>query len=112
MTGLHYEYDCEDHSPIFINQETRPLLDSQDPLKDYPHGRYVTRSVSVKRAKMQSSKRALLRRMLEADWAESSYGTVAVAGSKVGEKRKMRGEGEGRGKRARIEESSGDGGEW
>lgn len=74
----------------------------------------MTRSVSVKRAKMQSAKRAVLRRMLEADWAESSYGTVNVAGPKVGEKRKMGGEGKGkgRGKRVRVEESSGDDGEW
>ena len=52
--------------------------------------------------------------MLEADWAESSYGTVNVAGPKVGEKRKMGGEGKGkgRGKRVRVEESSGDDGEW
>lgn len=111
MTGLHYECDCEEASPIFIDQETRPLLDSRDPLKDYPYGRYVTRTVSAKRAKKQSVKRAILRQMLEADWAESSYGTITAA-PRVGEKRKMRDEGTGRGKRIRMEESSEEDSEW
>ena len=113
MTGLHYEYecDCEENSPIFTDQETRPLLDSQDPLKDYPYGRYVTRTVSAKRAKKQSVNRAILRQMLEVDWAESSYGTITAA-PRVGEKRKMRDEGLGRGKRIRMEESSEEDSEW
>ncbi|CAF9924245.1 MAG: hypothetical protein ALECFALPRED_002716, partial [Alectoria fallacina] len=111
LTYLHDDYDCEDHLPIFISQETRPLLDGQDPFKDYPYGRSVTRTVSARRARMQSAKRAFLRRALKADWADSSYGTIA-AGPRVGEKRRMRDEGVGRGKRVRIEESSEDDGEW
>lgn len=111
MTGLHYECDCEENGPIFIDQETRPLLDSQDPLKDYPYGRYVTRTVSAKRAKKQSVNRAILRQMLEVDWAESSYGTITAA-PRVGEKRKMRDDGMGRGKRIRMEESSEEDSEW
>ncbi len=65
----------------------------------------MTRSVSAKRARKQSAHRALLRQMLEADWAESSYGTN-LAGPRVGEKRKMRNEGVGRVKRVRVEGSS------
>ncbi len=105
LTGDHYEYDYEDNSPIFITEETRPLLESQDPLKDYPRGKYITRSVSAKRARKQSARRALLRQMLEADWVESSYGTN-LAGPRVGEKRKMRNESVERVKRVRVEGSS------
>lgn len=103
MANMEHDYDCEDGDPIFLTDEIRPLLDggNQDPLKDYPQGRYVTRSVSKKRARRQEGKREVLRRLLEEDWAESSYG--AVAG-----KRKMAmamGDGgEGRAKRARGEE--------
>ncbi len=51
----------------------------------------MTRTVSAKRAKKQGVNRAALRRLLEADWAESSYGTVRV------------GPGGGRGRRVREE---------
>ena len=135
ITNLHYECDCEDYSPIFLTRETRPLFDGQDqdplkdypygryatrtvsagdgqdPLKGYPYGRYVTRTVSAGRAKKQSSKRASLRPALGADWADSSYGTI-TAGPRVGEKRKTRGEGMGRGKRVRVEESSEHDSQW
>ena len=48
-----------------------------------------------------------MRRVLEAEWAEASCGMFPVV-PRVGEKRKMRGEGVGRGKRVRREESSED----
>lgn len=106
LTNLHTEYDPENHTPIFINEEFRPLLlEKQDPLKDYPCGRFVTRTVSAKRAKKQAVNRAVLRKLLEADWAESEYGSIA-RGPRVGEKRKMGVEGlVGKGKRIRVEES-------
>lgn len=118
MTGLlhsdEYYDDCED--PIFIHDEVRPLLDhvhnnnnnvnnnnnndyQQDPLRDFPRGRYVSRTVSAKRAKKQEANRNTLRRLLERDWMESSYGTVKAVGksrgSRVGEKRKVVGREEG-----------------
>lgn len=117
FVGLGSSYhDCEDDA-IFIHDETRPLLphrndksdgyDShQDPLKDYPYGKFVTRSVSAKRVRRQEVNRAVLRKLLERDWRESSYsyGGVGGRGPRVGEKRKKTGaEGEGRGKRARVE---------
>lgn len=76
-----------------------------DPLKDYPHGRgYGTRTVSAERAKKQWVERALLKRVLEADWARTGYGygTVVHTGPGVGEKRKMGDGGVGRGKRVRV----------
>lgn len=56
---------------------------------------------------MQSVSRTLLKQMLEADWAETSYGTI-LAGPRVGEKRKMTDGGAARGKRFKAEESSDD----
>lgn len=97
MTGLldHSEYDCDCEDPIFIHDEVRPLLDRsmQDPLRDFPYGRYVSRTVSAKRARKQEVNRDRLRRLLERDWRESSYGTVEKVGRgpRVGEKRKVGG---------------------
>lgn len=51
--------------------------------------------------------------MLEADWADSSYGTFAVgAGVGVGVKRRVRGVGVGRDERVRMEERLGDERMW
>ena len=106
FSSSEYEYisDSENRSdPIFIADETRPLLLAgqepyQDPLKDYPHGRFVTRTVSAKRARRQERNRRVLRRLLERDWVESSYGGV---GRREGG---LKEEEEGRGKRGRVME--------
>ena len=105
FSSSEYEYisDCENRSdPIFIADETRPLLLAgqgpyQDPLKDYPHGRFVTRTVSAKRARRQERNRRVLRRLLERDWVESSYGGVGKRGEGRGKRGGVleRGEGEG-----------------
>lgn len=117
ITALHSDpYDCEDNNdpnPVFLTGEIRPLLLAdgwQDPLKDYPHGRHV---ISAQRAKKQGVDRALLRGVLEADLAGSSYGSISAAGGpRVGEKRRMRDEGCGRRKRVRVEESEEEESDW
>ena len=108
FSSSEYEYisDSENRSdPIFIADETRPLLlagrrnqeqeQYQDPLKDYPCGRFVTRTVSAKRARRQERNRRVLRRLLERDWVESSYGGVGKRGKRVGVLEGGEGEGEG-----------------
>ena len=69
--------------------------------------------ISAKRAKKQGVDRALLRGVLEADCAASSYGSITAAGgSRVGEKRRMRDEACGRRKRVRVEESEEEESDW
>ena len=114
--------------PSFTPQETCPLLrlDTsncigsyyQDPLKDFPHGRYDCVSPPrIAKSHERATKSQRLngepgRRTLQADGAGSMYGTIAGVAALNGKKRKVgdeiETEGKGRGKRVRVGRDEGE----